>query len=214
MKSVYFCMAAFLLLASPAALAEDSDTETVDHPTYSKVVLWAVGFEREDQTKIELSVVKSFAKNDVIAIPMVELAVEDRPYSRQELAQLVAQSGAGAVFELVDAGGKGMDVHRSNHSEAIIKSGSTGSNSALQAGGTPMMLGAGGDNMRYRPTHWFSAYITDVITGEDVWSDEIKATANDGSKLRVFAGKAFRRAAKVTIKDGYFVAEATAIPQQ
>lgn len=208
MKSIYFCMVAFLLLATPAALAEDSDTETFDHPTYSKVVLWAVGFEREDQTKIETSVVKGFAKKDVIAIPMVELATEDRPYSRQELAQLVAKSGAGAVFELVDAGEKGMKAHRSNQTESIIKSGSTGSNSSLGGGGSPQMMGAGGDNMRYRPTHWFSAYITDVATGKEVWTDQIKATAYEGSELRVFAGKAFRRAAKITIKDGYFVAAA------
>jgi len=206
MKCIALCFSLALATTLSSANAQE-----VNHPTYSKVVLWAVGFERDDQTKIETSVIKSFAKKDVIAIPMVELALEDRPYSRSELAQLVAKSGAEAVFEIVDAGERGMKPHRVNQSETIIKS-ATGSNAGLGpnqgGGGSPQMMGMGGDNMRYRPTHWFSAYITDVATGKEVWTDQIKATANEGSKLRVFAGKAFRRAAKITIKDGYFVAAA------
>jgi hypothetical protein len=207
-KTIY-AFVAILFGVVGSAWAADSDSAATVHPVYSNVVLWAVGFEREDQQKIEYSVLETFEKKDLQATAMVDLVPDDRRYARTEIRQMMEQAGTSVVFEVVDAGEYGMKVTTQRHTESIIRAGSgtdAGLGPNMGGGGLPVMMGMGGDNTRYKPTRWFTAYITNITTGEQIWTDNLKVNANEGSDLRVFAGKAFRKAAKTTIKDGYFVA--------
>jgi hypothetical protein len=210
MKILSPFMALLFLLVAPAALARDSDEATVTPPAYSSVVLWAVGFEREDQVKIEQGSLKAFTKKGVRAVAMTELAVEDRKYSQQEIKALIEAAGIAAVFEIVDAGTNGMEPHRSGMGETLIRS-TTGRNAGIGpnqggggGGGPGLMTGMGGHSNKIKPMRWFSVYVTDITSGQQVWVDTVRVTAKEGAKLRVFAGKALRKAAKASLKKDVF----------
>jgi len=204
--SSFMALLCVLLLAPAQAHAEASPPVA----PYSSVVLWAIGFEREDQETIERSALKTFKKKGIRAVAMTDLATEDRRYGHEEIKQLIQTANIAVVLEIVDAGPRGMKQHRSGMGEPIIRSTSgrntgIGPNQGGGAGGGPgLMMGMGGSSIKEKPTRWFSAHVTDINTGQEIWTDKFKTTANVGAKLRVYGGKAMRKAAKKTIKKDIF----------
>ena len=140
---------------------------------------------------------------------MVELTNEGQGYTQKQILELIIQSGAQAIFEVADAGPEGMKRVRSRATQDVIqggkgKSGGTAINvGSARAGGSKVMLGMGGDSMRQKPHRFFVAYLVDVKTAERTYNDKLRITAREGAKIRVFAGKAFRKAAKEALRAGF-----------
>jgi len=199
---------AIIMTAPIAAQAKDAPPTK----SYDTVVLWAVGMERKHQRKIEESVVKILAKKGVTGIAMVDLTEDGKGYTQAQILELLVQSGAQAIFEVADAGPEGLKQIRSHATQDIIqggkgKSATTAINvGSARAGGSKVMMGMGGDNMRQKPHRYFVAYLVDVETAQRTNNEKLRITAKEGSKIRVFAGKAFRKAAKHALKKGYLAA--------
>ena len=180
--------------------------------THSKIVLWAVGMERKDQRKVEESVTKLLGKKGVTGMPITTLTEEGAQYTQQQVLELILASGATAIFEVTDAGVEGMKKIRPYVSQDIIH-GRKGkaSNTGLPVGsgrfgGAMVPQGMGGSSLRHDPHRFFMAYLIDIESGEQLYEEKVRVTAKERDKFRVFAGKAFRKAAREILEQGLLAA--------
>jgi hypothetical protein len=203
-------VALFVVLAIPLETAEAK--KTAPEKSYDTVVLWAVGMERKDQRKIEESVAKLLAKKGVMGLPITDLTEEGAQYTQQQVLELIVASGATAIFEVTDAGVDGTKQIRPFVTQDVIH-GRKGKESVVglpvgsgRFGGAMVPQGMGGSSLRHDPHRFFMAYLIDIESGERLYEEKVRVTAKERDKFRIFAGKAFRKAARETLDQGLLAA--------
>ncbi len=206
MKTFSLLVGLVFILLIGAGTARDSDSPPENHPAYSSVLLWAIGFERDDQETIERSVIKSFKKKGINAVAMVDWTIENERYSRDQIRQLMKSQEISVVFELGETGKASWVQRFAGFVGSVYRSDSSpyaGVNPSV-GGSTIVMRGMGGDINRQQFTKSFSAHLIDIEANQEVWSEIFEISYDEEKKMRIYAGKAFRKAAKASLKAGYF----------